>query len=492
VSESKVVSKVLSSGFMLDAKAFDLISKLPSELDVDGLISRVLEQKKNEVPLERVITEEDLKRLLPPDVVSRGGEKAPVLDENVEMEVLSDPTPAIAPVEANEGYNALFRDRYARLMSVVRKRPDMRGVVGTSAGRGLPPGQKAKVAGLLSTRTSRRSNTELVLDDPGGTLKVVCQDEKLAKAAMEVPLDGMVVVDVSRGKSGQLFANSLTLPDMPDRKAVGSSHRVYAALISDLHIGSRMFLAEDFQRFINWLNGRLGDQDIVSRIKYLVIAGDLVDGVGVYPGQEFQLGERDPKVQYATAAKYLEQVPPHIQILICPGNHDPVRQALPQPAVSLDIAEPLYRMENVRWVGDPAYVKLHGVTFLIYHGKSLDDVIATTPELSYGKPAGAMKLLLRSRHLAPTYGKRTALSPELRDFLVVDPVPEVLHCGHVHTFDELTYRGTLIVNSGTWQAQTIFQSNMGVEPTPSVIPIVDLSTLRVIRRNFGAAGFVGA
>jgi len=492
VSESKVVSKVLASGFMLDAKAFDLISKLPPEFDLDAFVDRVLDQKKGVVSPDRLITEEDLKRLLPPEAVSAGREKAPVINEEVEMEVLSDPTPAIAPVEANAGYNALFRDRYTRLMSVVRKRPDMRGVAGTSAGRSLAPGQKAKVAGLLSSRTNRRSNTELVVDDPGGTMKVVCQDEKTVKAAMEAPLDSLVVVDVSKGKSGQLYANSLTLPDMPDRKAFGSSHRVYAALVSDLHIGSRMFLAEDFQRFIHWLNGRLGDQDIVSRIKYLVIAGDLVDGVGVYPGQEFQLGERDPKVQYATAANYLEQVPHHIQILVCPGNHDPVRQALPQPAVSLDMAEPLYRMENVRWVGDPAYVKLHGVTFLIYHGKSLDDVIATTPELSYGKPADAMKLLLKSRHLAPTYGKRTALSPELRDFLVVDPVPEVLHCGHVHTFDELTYRGTLVVNSGTWQAQTSFQSNMGVEPTPSVIPIVDLSTLRVIRRNFGAAGFVGA
>ena len=492
MSESKVVSRVLASGFTLDAKAFDLISKLPKEFDFDGLVDRVLDQKRERIPRERTITEEDLKRLLPPDAVAPQSERVSVIDEPVDMEVISDPTPAIAPIEANAGYNALFRDRYARLMSVVRTRPDMRGVVGTSAGRGLAPGQKAKVAGLLSVRTSRRSNTELVVDDPGGTVKVVCQDERLVKAALEAPLDSLVVVDVSRGKSGQLYANSLTLPDMPDRKVVGSSHRVYAALISDLHIGSRMFLAEDFQRFINWLNGKLGDQDIVSRIKYLVIAGDLVDGVGVYPGQEYQLGERNPRTQYAIAAKYLEQVPRHIQILICPGNHDPVRQALPQPAVSLDLAEPLYRMENVRWVGDPAYVKLHGVTFLIYHGKSLDDVIATTPELSYGKPANAMKLLLKSRHLAPTYGKRTALSPELRDFLVVDPVPEVLHCGHVHTFDEMTYRGTLIVNSGTWQAQTSFQSNMGVEPTPSVIPIVDLSTLRVIRRNFGAAGFVSA
>ena len=121
--------------------------------------------------------------------------------------------------------------------------------------------------------------------------------------------------------------------------------------------------------------------------------------------------------------------------------------------------------------------------------QSLDDVIATTPGLAYDRPTEAMKLLLRARHLAPTYGKRTSLSPEPRDFLVVDPVPDVMHVGHVHTYGELNYRGTVLVNSGTWQAQTNFQSNMGLEPTPSIVPVVNLSSLEVLRRNFGAAGF---
>jgi DNA polymerase II small subunit len=302
----------------------------------------------------------------------------------------------------------------------------------------------------------------------------------------------MVVLEVSRSRAGQLYADNLTLPDVPDRRVSGAGHRAYAVLLSDLHIGSKMFLADDFERFIQWINGKLGDPDIVNRIKYVVVAGDLVDGVGVYPGQELQLADRNPQSQYETAAKFLERIPSRIQIVVGPGNHDAVRQALPQPAVSPDMAESLYRMENVRWVGDPAYVKLQGVTFLIYHGKSLDDVIATTPELAYGKPVEAMKLLLRSRHMAPTYGKRTAMSPELRDFMVVDPVPDVFHSGHVHTYGEANYRGTLIVNSGTWQAQTNFQSNMGLEPTPSIIPVVDLSDLSVIRRNFGAASFPAA
>ncbi len=274
------------------------------------------------------------------------------------------------------------------------------------------------------------------------------------------------------------------MPDVPSRKPVTSSHRGYAVLLSDLHIGSKMFLQDDFQRFILWLNGKLGDLDIVSRVKYVVIAGDVIDGIGVYPGQEYTLLERNLKKQYSLAAQLIAEIPKHIKVLVSPGNHDSVRQALPQPAISVDIAEQLLGLENVKNVGNPCNVRLDGVNFLVYHGRSLDDIIATVPNLSYDRPAAAMQVLLKSRHLAPMYGKRTALSPELRDMLVIDPVPDVFHAGHVHAIDVLNYRGTLVINSGTFQAQTPFQANMGMEPTCSIVPIVDLSTLEVLKRSF--------
>jgi DNA polymerase II small subunit len=489
--ESKAVTRALASGYVFDAGAFDAVSRLPPEFDVEGLVDTILERKRVAGDLARLITEEDVKASVP----NRPERNEPVIkpiQEEPDVEVLSDPTPAIAPIQAVEGFRRLFQDRYARLLAIVKERPDARSVQGTSAARGLAPNQKTRIAGLLTGKQDRRSNVEFTLDDPSGTVRLSCQDERLKAAVLEAPLDSMVIAEVSKGGSGRIYANSVMLPDIPDKRVTSTSHRRYAVLLSDLHIGSKMFLAEDFQRLVRWLNGGLGDADVVSRIKYVVVAGDLVDGVGVYPGQEHQLSERDLKKQYDQAADLMSKIPGRMQVLIGPGNHDAVRQALPQPAVAPDLADNLYGQDNVRLIGNPAFVKLDGVSFLVYHGKSLDDLIALTPGLEYAKPAAAMKLLLRARHLSPIYGKRTALSPELRDFMVIDTVPDVLHCGHVHTFDEATYRGTLIVNSGTWQAQTSFQSNMGLEPTPSIIPIVDLSDLSVIRRNFGATSFAGA
>lgn len=488
--ESKAIARVLAAGYMLDAKAFEIIDKAPAEVDVDRLVDKLLERK-TETPNDatKMITESDVVRAIP-DVSSLDREHEGIdVNEPSDLEIVSDPTLAIAPAEASNGFNKLFNDRYERLSAILRNRLDAKGTISVADVKKLPSNKREKIAGLLSDRSNRKGYVELKLDDPTGVIRVICQDKLVEETALRVPFDGMVVAEISRGKTGRFYADSLLLPDVPGRKPVCSSHRVYALLLSDLHIGSKMFLADDFNRFLFWINGALGEKDIVSRVKYLIVAGDLVDGVGVYPGQEFQLAERDPRKQYEMAAKFLKQVPKQIQIVLSPGNHDAVRQALPQPAVPPDLAESLYGMENVKWVGDPAYIKLHGVTFLVYHGKSLDDIIATTPALRYDDPTAAMKLLLRSRHLSPTYGKRTAISPELRDFMVIDHVPDVLHSGHVHTYGELDYRGTLLINSGTWQGQTDFQMNMGLEPTPSIIPVIDLSTLKVQRRNFGAAGY---
>ncbi len=464
----------------MDTEAFQFLSGLPSTIDSENLIEIVIRRKR--VGTDTIIHKADLEGSVPQELLPVDTTEVPVVHETGEIQVLSDPTNQIAPSEADIGFKKLFQDRYWRLLGVARQRPDSKNIASVQSTKGSKV-NKVRIAGLLSSRNSKHENVELVVEDPTGSARVQCGDD-LSGLAMKLPLDSFVIAEVSSGKGGQLFASSLTPPDVPNRKPVTSSHQGYAVLLSDLHIGSKMFLQEDFQRFTLWLNGKLGDLEIVNRVKYVIIAGDVIDGIGVYPGQEYQLVERNLRKQYSMAAEIIGGIPKHIKILVAPGNHDPVRQALPQPSVPADLAEPLYKLENVTTVGNPSYVKLDGVNFLVYHGRSLDDIIATIPDLSYSRPAAAMQVLLKSRHLAPMYGKRTALSPELRDMLVIDPVPDVFHAGHVHAIDVLEYRGTLIVNSGTFQAQTPFQANMGLEPTASIVPVVDLSTLNLIKRSF--------
>jgi DNA polymerase II small subunit len=129
-------------------------------------------------------------------------------------------------------------------------------------------------------------------------------------------------------------------------------------------------------------------------------------------------------------------------------------------------------------------VSIHNVEVLMYHGRSLDDIIATVPGMDAGHPERAMKLLLQSRHLAPLYGGKTMLSPENRDFLVIERIPDIFHAGHIHVMGYCNYRGVLIVNSGGWQEQTDYMQKLGLVPTPGKVPLVNLQTLETTALSF--------
>ena len=120
----------------------------------------------------------------------------------------------------------------------------------------------------------------------------------------------------------------------------------------------------------------------------------------------------------------------------------------------------------------------------MYHGVSLDELIAELPDATYDKPAEAMTHLLRKRHVAPQYGGKTRIAPEEEDHLVMEEVPDIFHAGHVHKFGETRYRGVLTVNSSCWQSQTDFQKSVNLTPDVAYAPIVELSTLELQYAHF--------
>jgi len=242
-----------------------------------------------------------------------------------------------------------------------------------------------------------------------------------------------------------------------------------------------------FKRFILWLNGKMGNRrlkEIAFHVKYVIIAGDIVDGVGIYPKQIDELEIDDIYRQYDAAAKLIREIPEYIEVILIPGNHDACRRALPQPAIPREYAEPLYEAREIYSLGNPCMFSLYGVKVLVMHGRSLDDVISTVPGMSFERPDEAMKFLLQCRHLAPIYGSRTLIASEPKDHLVVERIPDIFHAGHVHMMSYDTYRGTTIVNSGAWQEQTEYQREMGHTPNPGIAPIIDLQNLKILPIDF--------
>lgn len=136
------------------------------------------------------------------------------------------------------------------------------------------------------------------------------------------------------------------------------------------------------------------------------------------------------------------------------------------------------------FVGNPAWITLSGISVLIYHGRSIDDLVLRLPGITYANPEKAMIEMLRRRHLSPIYGSRVSIAPENEDHYVISHPPAILHCGHVHTVGIARYKGVAAINSGTWQSQTDFQKKMNIQPICAVAPIVDLATLKVRKLIF--------
>jgi DNA polymerase II small subunit len=338
---------------------------------------------------------------------------------------------------------------------------------------------------MITNKRESKKRMLLTIEDLHANATVLVPQnasERLLKKASSLLLDQVVCLSVRKTRSNLLIGEDITLPDVAQKPQHKAPIPVYAVLTSDMHVGSTKFQREVFNRFILWLNGKYGNEkmrEIAGHVKYVLIAGDIVDGVGVYPNQIEELAVTEVYEQYKLAAKFIEQIPDYIEVVIIPGNHDAPRKALPQPAISNKFLEPLQESRKIHSLGNPCLLSLHDVEVLLYHGRSLDDVISTVPGMSHEHPEKGMTLLLKSRHLAPVYGGKTPLSPENRDFLVIERVPDILHSGHIHKLEYNNYRGVLVVNSGCWQEQTSYMRRHGFVPTPGKAPVVNLQTLGV-------------
>ena len=125
-------------------------------------------------------------------------------------------------------------------------------------------------------------------------------------------------------------------------------------------------------------------------------------------------------------------------------------------------------------VGCPAYVSLHGITTLLFHGTSLIDMNMSIPGLKNEDPAQTMTELMRARHLVPSYGKKTELAPTESDWLVIDPIPDIFLTGHLHKNGYGWHNGILMVNSGCFQGQTDYMKSFGINPDIGKPTIVNL------------------
>ena len=345
----------------------------------------------------------------------------------------------------------------------------------------------AVAIGLVNDpRHTKNGHLMFSLEDSSGEMNCLLMNRKGEDRIIEhsrivesgLMPDDVVGVSGSFSQDGGLFyIDDLHFPMHDRHEKKFAEQAVSVAFLSDVHLGSKTFLEAQWHKMVRWFN----TDPLARTIKYLILSGDCVDGVGIYPGQDKELLIKDFYKQYSSFAELVELLPDWVECIMLPGNHDAVRPAEPQPTLEPEIQQDY---NSTMFVGNPCDFSLDGVRILSYHGKSIDDFVAGLRNVTYKDPVEAMRQMLRRRHLAPQWGGKTPLSPEPEDGLVIREVPDIFVTGHVHGHACVDFRGTTLIQSSTWQDQTSYQRMLGFQPKPCMLTVVNLGTHKTISIPF--------
>jgi DNA polymerase II small subunit len=407
----------------------------------------------------------------------------PVVDRtypDTSVDVFKDSTGKSETIGEYEELQSLFQDRLDKMRPLLANRrydypvTDLKNLENKA-------GEYVVAIGLVRDVFEAKSgNMCVILEDSKTDVIAVCTDEAMFEDVEEILPDTVIAIEgkVPNDSDGvSMFLIDLHYPDIPSTNSYARTEDpVKSVFISDIHVGAKNFAEEKWFNFVDWVRQ-------TPDISYLIIAGDLVEGIGIFPEQKEELEITNIHDQYQACADLFKAIPDDIAIVSCTGNHDAIRVAEPQPALE-DNHQEMFG-DNVTITGNPSTVKIHNTTTIeLYHGASIHDITENLPQYEEEDPAKPMTELLKRRHLAPVFGNNARIVPEVEDYHVINRIPDVLHSGHLHTFGNEQYRKVRVMNTGGWMYQTSYQERLNINPVVGVANEVDLSTGVVQKYTF--------
>lgn len=354
--------------------------------------------------------------------------------------------------------------------------------------------------GLISEiKQTTKGHIMITLEDKSGQIKCFINKDKqdLMNFVADFCLDEGIGI---RGKVGDdiIWCDEIIVPSPPmnaELKKTQEEH--YVAFLSDIHFGAKVFQDEAFQKFLDFVNGETNNEKlnlISKKLTSIIIAGDLIEGIGIYPNQGKDARILSTEKQYHECARWLSQIPKHISIIVIPGNHDTDRLSEPQPRLPYHKAYALYNMENVLMISNPGIVRLFeedpngGLLFYLYHGGSYpyygDKIQKLRDKGGMKVPEEIVKFLLEKRHLAPSHGATLYIPDSQNDPLVIRKMPDFFITGHTHKLSLANYKGCTIVSCGCWVEMSDYQEKMGMFPDVGKVVIINTKTRKPHLLNF--------
>ena len=181
----------------------------------------------------------------------------------------------------------LFYDRYQSIADLLRNQAGFK-ASGTirQIHKEKKKNRNYNIVGIvLDVRRTKSGGKMVTIEDMTSTMDVFVKKDDPASAT--IFKDEVVGISGRFGDDGRMFwVDKVTYPDiLPNHQNKGGMDfdPVSIAFISDLHMGSKKFLEQEWDEMVAWMNT---DDETAQNIKWLVLSGDVIDGIGIYPGHE--------------------------------------------------------------------------------------------------------------------------------------------------------------------------------------------------------------
>lgn len=380
--------------------------------------------------------------------------------------------------DLEKGFFKFFQSRYEKFKKILKKKKLSNLVNVREAKRRRENNKRSVIIMVSDKRTVKNGKGGLIRgEDESGMVKLfVPFDPPLEEKFHSLLKNSVIACQFHKSSSGLPIVDDILFPDIPyprEKSRANHSHKVL--FLSDLHVGSKDFLKGVFDTFINFIQGNVDGENEAEEIDYIIITGDVIDGVGVYPNQQREVVIDKVEKQYEIVREYLKKIPEDKRIIIIPGNHDAAGRLLPQPPSPF--FEGINDLPNINLLSNPALVEIEGVDILLFHGQGFEEIAGS---LGFGvnSPTKIATQVLKQRHLCPIWDSVSNF-PIREDPLVIDRTPDIMATGHLHVYGYKKYKSTLILNSGSFQGKTSWQRELGIQPTPGLFPVVNLKNFKV-------------
>jgi len=157
-----------------------------------------------------------------------------------------------------EDFIEYFNEKYRTLREIIKDRETYIGAVPIDVVRRYKNEVSTFIGMVKEKRESKKGRKFLDMEDPSGEMTVLVPSNNDALNRLYATIMEDEVLGIQGKLTNDLFiASDIVEPELPvTYRGNYAQEPVYAAFLSDIHVGSNLFLEKEFQNFLDWLNLR--------------------------------------------------------------------------------------------------------------------------------------------------------------------------------------------------------------------------------------------